>query len=502
MGQEFIIVAKSNKAADLLTQRLPDRSKIRQDELLYLYGISRENMDLFYQEDSIFIERVTSVELRNAPNDLFYPEQWSLRQIEMEPLWDITTGGKTYDGKEIVVAVVDRGFDTEHQDIQENIYYNQHEIPNDLIDNDGNGYIDDYSGYNVYTNNDNHIAHFHGTGVCGIIGGQGNNQAGIAGINWKIAMMPISTSNPQGILTTDLYEMYQYILDSRKLFNETNGERGAYIVAVNASLGVTGANPADFPIWCEYIEEFGRLGILYVGSTANENWDVDRNFDMPISCTSPFILSVTNSDMSDQKPEDAGYGHISIDIAAPGEQIYTTRVLNQYGTFSGTSSSSPHVTGLIGLLYSYSCSEFGEYAQAFPRETALVIKNSILQGADQNDQLQQFTVSGGRLNAINSFNLLDQAFCNQPAITRELNLKIFPTITQRQITVDYISPLNENLNMTISNRAGQLIYRESLLSGKRITILLMEELRLAPGMYFLTLNSGSSRITKKFFYTE
>ena len=380
-----------------------------------------------------------------------------------------------------------------------NYWKNIAEIPNDNIDNDGNGYVDDYYGYNVYEQNDAHTKHFHGTGVSGIIGAEGNNGEGVSGINWNISLMPVSTSNPEGILTSELYEMYEYIIQARIAYNESNGSKGALVVAVNASLGVTGANPEDYPIWCYYMERFGELGILYVGSTTNENWDVDRDYDMPVSCSSPYIIAVTNSDMSDQKPADAGFGKISIDLAAPGERIITTRVQGQYGTLSGTSASSPHVSGMIGLMYAYDCPEFAEYATTFPQETALIIKDLILNGVEQNPQLDQYTMSGGRLNAKNSFELLETVFCNE-APSEGLDLKIYPTITNTHIAIDYSTPKEEAPIITIYTLAGQKLYSEPVLSGHRKKILQMNDLIGYPGIYLISLRIAGAMETRKVVY--
>ena len=156
---------------------------------------------------------------RVLPNDPMIVDQWPIDLIEVDKVWDRTTGGQTYDGKEIVVGVIDDGFDIDHADLAENQWINSQEIEDNGIDDDGNGYVDDYYGLHVPSQSDNHLEINHGVSVAGIIGAVGNNSIGITGMNWNVKMMMVSITRSQGNSggsVSDIIEGYQYILDQER----------------------------------------------------------------------------------------------------------------------------------------------------------------------------------------------------------------------------------------------------------------------------------------------
>lgn len=217
------------------------------------------------------------------PNDPNFTNQNDLEMIGMPNSWDLTTGGLTYRGDTIVVAVIDDGFQLSHEDLKENLWHNPGEIPNDGIDNDGNGYKDDYYGVNITTGRDNHPVMSHGTSVSGIIGAKGNNGKGISGINWNIKLMTISYDHH----ISQLVEAYNYVLDMRKKYNDTKGSEGAFVVAVNLSSGIEFALPQNFPLWCSFYDSLGAQGVLSVCSASNDHHNVEIYGDLPARCTSP-----------------------------------------------------------------------------------------------------------------------------------------------------------------------------------------------------------------------
>jgi hypothetical protein len=198
-------------------------------------------------------------------------------------------------------------------------------------------------------------------------------------------------------------------LKQRRLYRESNGLKGAFVVAVNLSAGVDYGRPEDFPLWCAIYDSLGKEGILSVGSVMNNNVNVDETGDMPTLCPSPFHITVTNSSRYDALDLNAAHGPKNVDIAAPGA-VYTLRPANTYNTFGGTSGAAPHVTGALALLASYPNSEWSAMLKTSPENTALFMKEIVLNAVDKFSSFEAKTYSKGRLNIGNSMKMLDGYF--------------------------------------------------------------------------------------------
>lgn len=346
---------------------------------------------------------------RVVPNDPFFGQQWHHYQendhdIDSDLAWDITTGGVTANGDSIVVCIVEiGGAKWDVPDIIENHWTNIHEIPDNGIDDDGNGYIDDYHGWSVTSNDDEVFGNgSHGAQVSSMIGAKGNNGVGVSGVNWNVKLMQVRMGS---IVESSVIAAYTYPLIMRKKYNQSNGEQGAFVVATNSSWGTNFGQPADAPLWCAMYDSLGVYGVLSCGATANSSINVDTQGDLPTACPSDYLLSVTNTNSSDVKVNSAGYGVVTIDLGAPGNQVFLANN-SAYGNTSGTSFSSPCVAGAIALLYSAPCSSFMSVVNQDGAEAALHIKNYILEGVDQTELLQTQTLSGGRLNVNNSLSAM------------------------------------------------------------------------------------------------
>ena len=349
------------------------------------------------------------IEERVIPNDPGFSNQWQYLQevgsngmnadLDADLAWNITTGGLTVNGDTIVACVIDDGIIDNHEDFGDNLWVNHMEIPGNNIDDDNNGYIDDYLGWDTYSNNGNiHTDGSHGTPVAGIVGAQGNNGIGVTGVNWDIKLMIVrGGGNEANALASYAYPYY-----FRQLYNQTDGAQGAFVVATNASWGTNFGNPDDAPIWCNFYDALGEEGILSCGATANLNINVDSEGDLPTGCSSEYLISVTNMDRNDEKVIGAGYGVNSIDLGAFGEETWTTNWNNNYSPFGGTSGATPHVTGAIALLYSAPCSSFADLALQDPALAATLGRQYILDGVEPNESLLGITATGGRLNLNNS----------------------------------------------------------------------------------------------------
>ena len=175
-------------------------------------------------------------------SDPSYYLQWQFSQsnlsildvdLDVEDAWNYTNDGITNYGDTIVVAVIDEGIKADHEDLINSMWHNRSEVPNNKIDDDNNGFIDDYLGWNSKEHNDNidnnGLGHWHGTPVAGIIGAEGNNGVGVSGINRTIKIMSVVKGND----IASIIEAYDYILTMRKQYNETKGKMGAFVVSIN-----------------------------------------------------------------------------------------------------------------------------------------------------------------------------------------------------------------------------------------------------------------------------
>ena len=147
----------------------------------------------------------TNIVLREAvPNDPYYGLQWAPGKVDLPQAWEtFTTGGVTATGDTIVVAVIDGGAFLNHEDL--NFWKNLREIPNNGIDDDGNGYVDDYDGWNAYDHTGSIPSNNHGTHVAGIIGAIGNNETGVCGVNWNVKVLPVSGSSGNEAIVVEAY---------------------------------------------------------------------------------------------------------------------------------------------------------------------------------------------------------------------------------------------------------------------------------------------------------
>jgi len=433
---------------------------------IYLFSfnqlISEENMlSMLGADTSVQLVQFNHlVESRSTlPNDTDINSQWHHQNVgdfdvDSDLAWDTTTGGTTLMGDEIVVCVIENGGSNyNHSDLIGNHWVNTAEIPNNSIDDDGNGFVDDYDGWNPVSLNDNVGFANHGTAVSGMIGAKGDNNLGGAGINWNVKIMQVGLGN---LTESNVIAAYNYPLTMRLAYNASSGSEGAFVVATNASWGIDNADPSNFPVWCAYYDELGQAGILNCGATSNSAVNVDVSGDMPTGCSSDYMISVTATNNQDQRTF-SGYGQTTIDLAAPGENVYLPSGSSAYSANSGTSFASPCVAGAIALIYSAPCTDLAEIALSNPQEAANMVRSYILNGVDPIAGLTTETVTGGRLNVKNSLDLALNACgplppCDPQSLSLTTNCEIEDGQVMASITLDVQTSedfcLVEEINLT------------------------------------------------------
>lgn len=485
---------KSPKAMDIHTIAPVVNTAVLHIEDEQQLDFFRTNPEVVSITPSYMLER------REVPNDANYALQWDMKTAGFQDLWDITTGGKNYFGDDIVVAVIDQGMEINHIDIANQIVVNNGEIPDDGIDNDNNGYIDDYKGYNASRRQGDVEDHHHGTSVMGIVGAKGNNGTGVTGTNWNVKVLPISNYN---LSTPAIIHAYQYVYDMRKLYNDTNGEQGLFIVATNLSLGLSG-KWEKYKAWCELYDKLKSVGVLNAGAGPNSPINIDNFPDMPANCPSEGLIGVTNTSQEDVLYKDAGFGKNDIDLGAPGQGSYTLKEGDDYGSFGGTSGATPHVAGAIALLQSLPCQELARLNKEEPSKSVAIIKDALLGGVDTLPSLIDKTATGGRLNVFRAAQRLsgicpELKFPSKKGALRIIEIKPL----DGSLGVEYISPDEKDITMIIMDAKGNTIATKTFTPptyGNRIEYIDLPDLH--SGVYIVGLYRNAAKNFKKYVHVR
>jgi len=311
------------------------------------------------------------------PNDPYYHDQWYLGSVNVDDAWTILLNrGYNFNTSDVVVAVIDTGVDYNHPDIKSHIWINRDEIPNNGIDDDNNGYIDDYYGYDfVNEDGDPMDDNGHGTAVAGIISAVTNNGIGIAGIsNAKIMILKVLDKNGEGYQSNLAFAIEYAVKNGANVISMSFGSK-EYIEAVKVA--------------CDYA---WQNGLLLIASSGNDGID---KINYPASFES--VIAVGSIDRYDELSHFSNYG-INQELVAPGENIVSIAPNNEYVAFSGTSASSPIVSGISALIWS-----------AYPNITNLELRKILRKSADDLG-LQGYDVyyGYGKVNASRALLLLNR----------------------------------------------------------------------------------------------
>jgi subtilisin family serine protease len=328
-----------------------------------------------------FVEPNYVVRASRLPNDSAFNRLWGLRNdgqlggkpgadINAPGAWDLATGGP------VTVAVVDTGVEGDHPDLAENMWTNPTESQNGLDDGDPNGLVDDLGGADFLNgDSDPSDESGHGTHVAGIIGARGDNGTGIVGVNWSVRLMALKFMNEHGEgSTSDAAQAIDYAVDA-----------GAKVI--NASWG----GPTFSQALYEAVARAADHDVLFVAAAGNQGENADHSPEYPAAFELPNVISVAASDVRDSLLDFSNYGAKSVDLAAPGDEIYSTVPTSVdghgYATFSGTSMAAPFVSGAAAL-----------YLARSPGSSAAQVREALLRGVDHSPSLAGKTTSGGRLN--------------------------------------------------------------------------------------------------------
>lgn len=328
------------------------------------------------------------------PNDPSFPRMYGLHNtgqtvnnaagtpdadIDAPEAWSSSTGSG------VVVAVIDTGMDIGHPDLKNQIWTNPDEKPNNGVDDDGNGYVDDVNGWDFYHDDntvfDSPTADRHATHVAGTIAAQGNNKVGVVGVAQRARIMPLKFIGPdRGYISGAVAALNYAVAEGVKISNNSyayyDSCGGCYARSLRDAIAAADAE--------------GHLFVTAAGNGGSDGVgdDADVKGMYPASYDNPNIVSVAATDSNDELTAFSNYGATTVDVAAPGLNVLSTIPGGSYGYGRGTSMASPHVAGTAALIKS-----------RYPGLSDAGIKAKILSSVDLKTNLAGKVFSGGRLNA-------------------------------------------------------------------------------------------------------
>ncbi|MCF6212223.1 MAG: S8 family serine peptidase [Gammaproteobacteria bacterium] len=336
--------------------------------------------------DIEFVEYNYEIRVLLTPNDPHFDSLWGLHNtqqtggvfdadIDTPEAWDSNTGDAN-----IIIAVIDTGVDYGHEDLAGNMWTNPGEIAGNLIDDDGNGYIDDVHGYDFSnTDSDPFDDHGHGTHVSGTIAGVGNNGIGVVGVNWNAQIMAVKFlgAGGGGYVSDAIDGIIYAVNNGAKILNNSWGGGGFSQALLDA---IYAANNA---------------GVLFVTAAGNSSRNNDIRPYYPSSYVAPNVISVAATDHNDQRAGFSSYGATTVHLGAPGVGTLSTVPTGScsmcssggYRAASGTSMAAPHVAGAAALIL-----------DRMPLLSIGGLKSQLMDSTDQIPALSGITISGGRLN--------------------------------------------------------------------------------------------------------
>lgn len=325
--------------------------------------------------------------------------------------------------RNVYVGVIDEGIQITHPDLAANIWSNPVDgcgASVDGLDNDGNGRADDCNGWDFFSNDRtvyDGTGDDHGTHVAGTIGGVGGNNAGVVGVNWAVTLISAKFLGPSGGYTSGAIAAVDYLTDLKT-------RHGLNIVATSNSWGGGGYNQS----LRDAIRRGGDANILFIAAAGNSSSNNDAVVNYPSNYDCSFtlagqargwdcVIAVASITSAGALSSFSNYGATTVDIGAPGSSINSTLPSNTYGSYSGTSMATPHVSGAAALCASIN-----------PAFTARQIRQAIIDSTAPTASLAGKTVTGGRLD-VGAMSVLCEPAVVSPVSGTPGNLQASPVST-------------------------------------------------------------------------
>ncbi|HZE68554.1 MAG TPA: S8 family serine peptidase [Pyrinomonadaceae bacterium] len=391
-GQTLPIQIERLRGADLVPG-LRLAHVAAEDTMSALQALKKQPDVLYAEPNYIWHVDATPNDPRFLSNELY-----GLTKIGGPLAWDTTTGSAS-----VVIGVVDEGIDLVHPDLIDNIWTNP--MPGSITGING-----DLHGYNFVDNTGTIPGEDHATHVAGTAGARGNNGVGVVGVNWTVSLMSLRALDPLGGDVSDIVDAYTYAKQMRDLWVSTGGTKGANIRVLNNSYGGSGFSQTAF----DAITALNQSGILFVGSAGNTddgNTNNDATPHYPSDYNVPNTISVGATNQTDLMASFSHIGPNSVTLGAPGQSILSTLPGNAYGIFSGTSMSSPHVSGSAALI-----------CAANPNVTLQQLRALLIFNGDIAPDLVSKTITGRRLNVANSLAALAENDSTPPGTVTNFHI--------------------------------------------------------------------------------